>query len=437
MTAHKHPFALHYPHADNGIPNDPTPKDQAVYVPSVTPSFAIAAYQGKWNRPLPAGLPDGALNFLDPANSDFFRISHVMSSAGQALRQTRDCIITKRDRVATRLIADSGGYQIAKGRAHLDPVRDRLAILRWMERHADYAMTLDVPTGPVLKRGYRYKSTAECLSATLDHLNFFSDNRASKELKLLNVLQGNDADEADAWYDAVKSYEFEGWAFAGKLRHNIYHLLRRILIMAKENRLQDKAWVHVLGTCELETAVLLTALQRSINRHINPNLRISFDTSSPFRLIATKQIYTIPNLSNQRMTMPSRRAPDHVDYIDCDLPWPWPSPLGNLMTMADICVSRPVTARGYHDTLSHYLMIHHNLAALCWAVALTNRVFDVEQKSHEHTIVSHVGAAVEAIEYVIASGSLHQLACYQHTFSATRHGDIYGEDSGDDDRVDF
>ena len=169
MNDHAYPRAqTFYPQVANHIDNDPTPKDQAVYVPSVTPDYAIAAFEQQWKRPLPNGVHSGAFNFLDPANRDFFHISHVMSSAGQALNQSRDCIITKRDRGATTLICDSGGYQIASQRGCIDAYRDRGKILGWMELHADYAMTLDVPTGPVLKQGYPYKTTQDCLKETIN-----------------------------------------------------------------------------------------------------------------------------------------------------------------------------------------------------------------------------------------------------------------------------
>jgi hypothetical protein len=432
MDGHRHPFATYYPQVLNHIENDPTPKDQAVYIPSVMPSYAIAAYEQRWQRALPAGLSNNSLNFLDPANREFFHISHVMSSAGQALKQNRPCIITERDRSATTLICDSGGYQISQNSKRINAHRDRATILRWMELNADYAMTLDVPTGPVLKPGYAFASTADCLTQTLDHLDFFQRNRRSTELKLLNVLQGNNPDEADTWYESVKRYKFEGWAFAGLLRHNMFEVCRRIIVMADENQLQDKVWIHVLGTCELETAVLLTAVQRSINRHINPKLRISFDTSSPFLLLSTMQSYSIPILDTQRMSMPSRKVPDGAAYVGNPLPWPWPSPIGNLATLADFCVEKDVTASTNFDNVSRHLLAHHNLSALCWAIALANRVFDSELLEHEHTIARHVGSGVEAIDQVLKAGSEYVLRRYENTFSRLRHGKIY--DGGEEQR---
>jgi len=55
-----------YPAPTNHILGDPTPLDQAVYIPSVTPGYALAAYDQTWARALPEGINPGDMNFLDP-----------------------------------------------------------------------------------------------------------------------------------------------------------------------------------------------------------------------------------------------------------------------------------------------------------------------------------------------------------------------------------
>ena len=418
------PFAApqdpYYPQVPNSLIDDPTPKDQAIYVPSVSPGYAMAAYAQDWRRALPCGVNPADLNFLDPTNP-LFRISHVMSSAGQALNQPRDCIITQRDRRRTFLIGDSGGYQIASGRLKISSDADRLKILRWLETHADMAMTLDVPTGPLLGGGYAFKNFRACLDTTLDHLEFFQANRQPGATCFLNVLQGNTTKESDTWYEAVKDYPFEGWAFAGIMRLNMYNLLRRILAMADENRLQDKRWIHVLGTNQLDTAICLTALQRAINRHINPNLRISYDTSSPFRNLNWNNTYSVPRFDGRSIVMPTERIPDGLAFVGSQLRWPWPSPLGDRLVLGDVCVKNELYGNSQMDQQSSFYVAHHNLASLCYAVALANRVFDSEGVDHKHTIAKPVGAAVEAIEQVIASGSHMVLERYRSTLAKMRH----------------
>ena len=431
MDDQRYPFASSPVPGANNVPlDDPTPRDQAIYVPSIRAGFAKDVYAQNWTRAMPAGLSADDLNFLDP-NNKLFRISHAMTSAGQALNQKAPCIITTRDRKFTKIIGDSGGYQIASRKLTISGNADRMRILRWLEATADIAMTLDVPTGPVLKGDYAFKTTQDCLTATLEHVDFFHRHRRPGAVQFLNVLQGNTESEADAWYDAVKKYQFEGWAFAGVLRHNVEYLLKRIIRMADEKQLENKSWIHVLGTCELETAVLLTALQRAINRYINKDLRISYDTSSPFRIVGFGNIYTVPRFDSNRMTMGSIPIPDHYAYVGSHIRWPWPSPLGDRINLGDVCVPRPVTANTSHDTLSNHMLAHHNLAALCYGIALTNRVFDAENLHHKHTIGRLVGAAVEAIGNVLQEGTMSAVSKYKRPFLHLRHGTL---DSGEDER---
>ena len=421
-----------YPSVPNHIENDPTPRDQAIYVPSVSASFAIEVYKKDFGRDLPYGVDANDLNILDPDNK-LFNISHAMTSAGQAVDQKRPCIITERDRKRTLVIGDSCGYQIATNRLRINGDADRLKILRWLEKTADVAITLDTPTGPLLKPDYQFSSFKDCLNTTIEHLDFFSRNRVDGEVTFLNVLHGNNRGETDIWYDAVKHYPFEGWAFASVMRHNMSSLCRRILIMADENKIQNKKWIHVLGTCEIETAVLLTALQRAINIHINDQLRISYDTSSPFRIISKGLVYTMPIFERQRMVMGQRKAPSGYGLVKSPLRFPWSSPLGDKMLLGDFCVDRGVHAGNTLDKLSNIYLAHHNLAALCFGIAAANRIFDAENVDHNHTIGVPAGAAVEAINKIFKVGTMTELWKYDRTFSHLRHG-LPPVTSGEDER---
>lgn len=425
--------ALPYPKVANDIVDDPTPRDQAIYIPSISPGFAKAVYAGAWSRALPKDVTAKDLNFLDPANP-IMRLSHAMTSAGQALNQTKPCIVTDRDRSGSLIVGDSGGYQISSGRLHINGDSDRLRILRWLEATTDVAMTLDVPTGPLLLQPdlYRFKSNADCLNATLEHLKFFRANRKNFDMRFLNVMQGNTPEDADTWYAAIKEFQFEGWAFGSFLRNNFYELCRRILIMTADGQLEGKTWIHILGTCELDTAVLLTALQRAINMFINPDLRISYDTSSPFRMLAYNSVYTLPAFSAKELSMSTKGTPDHECFIGSQVRWPWPSPIGDRMVMGDFCVPGQRHTRHFRDQLSEALAAHHNIGALCWGIATANRVFDAECLNHDHTIGLPVGAAAQAIYKVIKSQSMDTLNNHAGTFAALRHSKL--PDNGDNER---
>lgn len=428
-----------FPRYANHIQNDITPKDQAIYVPSVSPSHAQMIYDGiinatYWGRALPKGVTAADLNFLDPVNK-LFRISHVMTSAGQAMKQKKPCIITQRDRENTSVICDSGGYQIASDTFPIRDDRDRKKVLDWIEANADISMTLDVPTGPVVKNPtkYRFKSTEACLSATMEHLRYFHRNRTPEKVRFLNVLQGNTPAEADVWYKTVKQYKFEGWAFAGILRHNFYELCRRLLIMWHDGELEHTTHIHVLGTNELDTAVLLTALQRTLKKRMGYDIRISYDTSTPWRNLRGNQMFTLPTFAPNKMTMGALQVPENELFKGSPLPWPWPSPIGNKMVMGDYCVTGSLTSNFFRDRLSEVLLAHHNLGALCWAIATANRFFDIATIDNKFQYGRPEGSAVEVIDEIFKSGQMATLERYKNTtFDRLRHSQTF--DDGDSGR---
>jgi hypothetical protein len=408
------------------LPDDPTPTHEAIYTPAVTPSHCRDVFRGihhgRWTRPLPGDICPRQLDFLDPENS-LFRISHVLYSAGQALNVNGDCIVTERDRTKTRAILDSGGFQIATKKLPINGDADRLRILRWQERHADLAIVLDVPPGPIARgvAGYRYETEADCLRATLENLDFIVANRRSGDVQFLNVLQGNDQHGADVWYNEVKNKPFEGWAIAGPLRHNMFELTRRFIIMLDEGKLGDRPrWIHILGTAELDAAVMLTGLQGILNE-IGAQVRISFDTAGPFRLLANRQVYTLPHLTKLSMTMGSANAPDGRVFMGSEVRWPWPSPIGDLMMMGDICAKEPTLGRSFSDSLSYALQANHNLAAMCFGIAQANRVFGTESLDHNHSVGRYEGAAVQAMRKALQAQSMGVLLRQQATFKKLRH----------------
>ena len=54
-------------------------------------------------------------------------------------------------------------------------------------------------------------------------------------------------------------------------------MLKRLIIMRDEKKLDRKDWMHVLGTSQMDWGCYLTQVQRQVRKHINPNFTISFD----------------------------------------------------------------------------------------------------------------------------------------------------------------
>lgn len=387
------------------ICNDPTPADQAIYVLSMTPSFATNIYKGNWGRSLPSGMRDESLNFLDPANPIFYA-PHVMSSAGQALRDKTKGIVTERDVTKTCLICDSAGFQVAQQTGGINDMRDRDEILAWIEQRADVSMLLDIPTGPVgdPMKPYPFPTQKACLERTLDHLKFFQRYHTPGKVTWLNVIQGNTAGVAYDWFNAVKNFDFaDGWAIAGPMRKNVAYIMTLMLRMLDDEKLQKKKWVHFLGTQELWMALVLTAVQRALNAN-GCNLRISFDTSSSCSMIGRNQVYTLPQFTKQQLTLGAESAPDTNALFGSTLRWPWPSAIGNKLMLGDINVPSKGGSLYCRDDLSNTLMMLHNYAATREAIALVNRVMDAQKASGEYLIAPRLSEAIAVIDQVIAAG---------------------------------
>lgn len=400
------------------LANDPSPLDEALYIPSVSPPYAMHVYEESYEREMPAGLDVQDLNFLNP-NNKLFRIGYVMSSAGQAFKQKKPCIITERDRASTSLICDSGGWAIAQQTAGIDGYRDRAAILGWMDDHADFGMTLDVPVGNAGKDDYPFKTVKACLDATLDHLDFFERHHTPGRVCWLNVVQARTPKGGYDWYNAVKKFDFcDGWAIAGPQRKNFNYVLGLVLRMLEDGNLQRKRHIHVLGTSELPIAVLYTALQRQLNRH-GCNLRITFDTAAPFTMMSKNHVYTLPNFTSQTMKLLQQAAPSTYDCTVSDRAWPWPSPIGQRLKLRDICVIDKGQSGYYRDDLSYDLIAHHNLTAVCSGVALANRVMDAQRTDGVPMMALKLDLAIGAVEEVFKSGgSRDLLAAHSHVFNA-------------------
>lgn len=386
-------------------------RNQAMYVASVTPNHSRFVHLNNPGRNLPAGLAMSDLNFLNP-ESNLFHVTHVMSSAGQAMRQPNPCFISERDRQQTTVIGDSGGFQIISGGLKWEGDKTREAILRWLERNVDWAMTLDVPTRAAQNENSGYENFGECLAATLKNLDYFQRHRnPDSGTKFLNVLQGENIQEADKWFEAVKGYEFEGWAFAGLHRFTLRNLCKRVIQMADQNLIQDRDWIHILGTNRITQVLGFTSLQRAINKHLNPRLRISYDTSAPFVLIGRyRNVYSLPALNHQQAVLQSSIAPDGFEYVGSDTPFPWPSPIGNRLVCGDLCVKSATFERTFWDSLSLAMMVNHNYSSLLTALAQAHRVLDMEPPFARRYIPSLLREQVDIVDYVIQKGSMAVLS---------------------------
>jgi|688.fasta_scaffold17773_5 hypothetical protein len=411
-------------------------QDYAVFLPAISSFYSTYIGRQRFENyvdpaRMPAAMPDmEQMNFLNPQQA-LFPYKWALYSAGHAdldltKHNPKEDMIRNRDSGVT-MLCDSGGFQIAKGVWEGDwrsgsgcakAQKKREAVLKWQDGIATYGLTLDIPTwtskwpGSSEKTGiYNYE---DAVNATIYNNDYFIDNRrgvAEGGARYLNVLQGADHGEADAWYDIMKHYSdparypgrhFNGWGMGGQNMCDVHLVLKRIVTLIHDGLLEPGVhdWMHFLGTSKLEWACLLTDIQRAVRRYHNPNFTISFDCASPFLATANGQLYyqsifpnrdkwtyrMAPTADNKRYASDQRSFRDAViqDGIHSVFD---DSPISQRLKISDVCVYGPgdlnklgKEGKTSWDSFSYALMMGHNVWHHINAVQTANELYDQDQK---------------------------------------------------------
>jgi hypothetical protein len=400
--------------------------DYAIFLPAISSFYG--SYIGRQRSTnyiepsrMPAGIPDmEMMNWLEPKRG-LFPYRWSLYSAGHAnldlnKPDPKEDMVRNRD-PNTIMLADSGGFQIAKG---VWPGRwadftdkkaeaQREKVLKWQMGIATYGMTMDIPTWTYLDKEASklcgIHSYDDAVNATKYNNEYWMANRYG-DTKILNVLQGSNHTEADHWYDLMKHYcdphkyknHFNGWAMGGQNMCDVHLVLKRLVHLIHDGLLQPGVhdWMHFLGTSKLEWAVLLTDIQRAVRQYANPNFTISFDCASPFLATANGQLYhnitcenrskwsynMSPTVDDKKYATDSRLFGDAVRQ-DGIHPTFEDSPISARMKISDVCIYKPgdlnkigKEGRTSWDSFSYALLMGHNVWTHIEAVQRANRQYD-------------------------------------------------------------
>ena len=374
---------------------------------------------------VPQGFEHGfeGMNFLDKEKG-YYYYNKALYSAGHAYldlekSEVMEYIIHTRDKSETTIVGDSGGFQIGKGVIKFDwenffekpgdagykgdADRVRARILAWLENTADWSMTFDVPSW-ACKPGFREKTGLnnfdECLKCTTYNLDWFKDNRIGNT-KLLNVLQGTYWEDAEQWYQTVKPYSqgpdgLEGWGMGGNNIRDMHMVLKRLITMRDDELLQDKDWIHFLGTSKLEWGVMLTSIQRQLREHVNPNITVSFDCASPYISSANGLVYTRNKITSEQMSYIMEKCFDNKAFshfspgnISAN-PFPWESEIGKRITSGDVNWYAPGMLNKIHkegktswDSFTYGILMAHNVYMHIRAVQEANSLATMECENYQ------------------------------------------------------
>ena len=405
-------------------PVDLTPlqRDYAVYLPAISSFYSTYIAKQRLGEfvekeRIPKGFDRGieGMNFLNPEQG-YFYYKYALYSAGHAQLDlnkaiTQDSMIHGRDKNATMILGDSGGYQIGKGVIQFDwknfdgPAANKIRddILAWLEFTADWSMLLDVPSWACLPENRErtgLTSFQDCLNKTKFNNKYWLDRRLG-HTKFLNVLQGSDWDTAEEWYQGVKEFSdpavwgdraAEGWAMGGVNMCKMDITLKRLMTMREDGLLTGKNWIHFLGTAQLDWSCYLTSIQRQIRKHINEEITISFDCASPFVATAHGLCYTDPVHTPKKWSTVMDKAPDNKALSGSTIPFPFESEIGRRLTMGDICYYAPgdlnkvgKEGKTSWDSFAYALMMGHNVYQHIDAVQKANHLSDIEHAKFKNT----------------------------------------------------
>lgn len=364
---------------------------KAMYLPAVQEGFL--EYIVGEDENAPEGFTPNDLNFLDPDNR-IWSYPYALASAGLLANSKKSNAVTSRDD-RSWVLGDSGGYQIGTGKlpelkgwssANDDVQRIRRMwrntrfindMVRWVDCHCDYAMTLDMPLwmheGSNTSNPFYNFSANELLDVTLENLRFIDERRGVfGNCKFLNVMQGVTDEAEDAWYAKIKTFNFDGWALGGTEGWNggLARVLRRLLILRDDGRLNaGEDVVHLLGVSQYTWSVALTSIQNAVRATSNANFQITFDSATPFRNAYSYQRYFAPRQFDGNLSSWSRDIRNFpTTYRDVsasrDDPFCIGSPYSDSFSVSDVCRELDPFHNNFISKFGSHALAAHNTCVM-------------------------------------------------------------------------
>jgi len=251
------------------------------YIPAMSNGTYAAAQQ----KDKKIGDSDITVRFFHEDMPEKYRYPYYLITAGHYFK--KGFVLDKfgLDKSKNLIIGDSGGYQIASGAIkYSEDIMKQ--IFHWLEDNSNVAVNLDIP--PRMKLEGKFQ---ESMDLSNKHFKYFYENQTGKT-NFLNVLQGQDKQSFQTWYNMASQYEFGGWAVGG-IGGNINKLFEAIVLLLenKEHLKPNNKFLHILGTNRLLDFIILEQLQKSFSE-VGSVTQVMSDSSSPSRQAAFGGYYT-------------------------------------------------------------------------------------------------------------------------------------------------
>jgi len=411
------------------------PHQHAIYLPAVNTIYPkIIDSEIPLNRSIPANFELEDLAFWT-GNSKLFNHKYLLHSiGGYDVGSVPKGPLFRKTKGDFWMLGDCGGFQIGKGTlkglkrlsagmAGSDAVAAwganydaKVWIINWLEQHADYAMTIDMPLWAMTTTGknspFHKCDESQLLAMTVENLHLINREKQGRT-KWLNVIQGTNGHDTLRWWNAVKWFKGGGWSLAGAAgwRGGIANVLSTVLTMRDEGAFEPGMdWVHMLGVSQPMWDIFLTAIQIQL-RNRNPNIQFSYDSASPFESGGARDQYAIAPALGLRVsdwtvsykTFTALRS--HADTSQ-SLPAPFKSPIGDLLSLKDLVINNEEMVGRRIDKFTNTFIVNHNVFIYLDAGERANHA---AFHSSSKEIPVDFGSVLAVIEKAFASNTWEQV----------------------------
>jgi len=256
---------------------------------------------------------------------------------------------------------DSGGYQILTGKVSKDYSVKKA--FDWLENNCDIFPLLDRPFPKNFIAMTKEEFTTS-LEFTRKNAKYYLDNRTNSDTTILNVIQGRDLYEIDAWYQGMKEYKFEGWAFGG---YNLTQILACFFYLFEKGEMDNCRLFHIFMMTKMKYIPFLTYLQNLIHKD-GYNTFISYDSSYQIIQTAFGRMALYPTLTGQKWIKYSNKNDysklTNENLVPCDCPYCKDVPLKELIQF---------TSERYYSTA-----VAHNILKFVEFKKMIERIIHVD-----------------------------------------------------------
>lgn len=356
-------------------------KGAAEYLPAINTLYSsFATRLGSKDSMASAIRSDlDAIDFLRSGES-WFKYDGVMNSAVNVFSKSgkhTPLAITQSRRAGTMMMADSGGYQVAKGVWDIPTYQRLLPGILDFQLTADVAICADVPSEAV-QNGF-VKNDDKALEIYAANMELFATSiPADAKTCFLSVLQGHDHDTRDKWSEVNAGFSFSnGLAISFRaFEDKFFNVLIWLCILHSRGALKGCRHIHMLGVGHLRAAIGFTLIARALRKHFGmEGVRFTYDSSTPFAVAYNGSVIENWRFEKSSLTFDLRPVPQDFCDVGSGEPFPYiTSPIGKALRLGDICVrdygKRPI------DSTSYALIMAHNLYVYISGIIAANRLID-------------------------------------------------------------